>query len=75
MEPTYKKTPEGKLEIKETVEKVREISLEELKAELELRLKNRDLLDERIAEIEKLIVEAGKLGVVEKVEETIEESE
>lgn len=70
--PTYKKTVEGKLEIKETKEEVREVSLEELKNRRAFYTRERDTYDAAIIEVDALIAEAGKLGVVEKVEEVEE---
>jgi len=69
MEPTYTKTEDGKLQITETKEVVKEASLEELKNRKEFYLREIASYEGALAEVEVLLTEAGKLGVVEKVEE------
>lgn len=66
--PTYKKTVEGKLEIKKTVEEVQQVSLEELKNRRDFYIREMDSYVSALAEVDVLIAKAVEVGVVERVD-------
>jgi len=71
--PTYKKNAEGKLEIKETLERVHEFSLEELQHERIRVATDMSFYQNRLDELDALITKAREIGVVEKIEIVNEE--
>lgn len=69
MEPTYTKTEDGKLQIVETKEVVKEVSLEELIEKREYTATQMGFYQNSLDELDALIAKAREIGVVEKVEE------